>query len=167
MWNAEFFQFFVLRNFAKVLPQGSDPEEESRRFRSATKLWRKSAQDIDSKKIVTSRSNLILWTCEDKTNEEWMYFLQGATLHLSKKCKHESDVIWEWDWVNQCIHVAGRPMSAWRSREKKGREKGCPAGLGIRVGLSCLDERCLREGENTSSINGSFVWTSRWFRSVR
>jgi hypothetical protein len=33
-----FFNFFVLRNFAKVLPQGSDPEEESRRFISATNL---------------------------------------------------------------------------------------------------------------------------------
>jgi hypothetical protein len=33
-----FFNFFVLRNFAKVLPQGSDPEEESGRFISATNL---------------------------------------------------------------------------------------------------------------------------------
>jgi hypothetical protein len=42
---------------------------------------------------------------------------------LEASLQARQSVMQEQDWVNQCIHVAGRPMSALRSREKKGRER--------------------------------------------
>jgi hypothetical protein len=67
-----------------------------------------------------------------------MYFLQGATWHLSKKCKYGSDVIRETlrESMNTCC---GRPLGAcFQPREKKGGKRVARASLRRRVGLRCL-----------------------------
>jgi hypothetical protein len=73
-------------------------------FHFGTKLvWRKSAQGKSSQNSNVAMRIQCYVNIKEKNVEEWMYFLQGATRHLTKKCKYGSDVTWDIVWINACM----------------------------------------------------------------
>jgi hypothetical protein len=124
-----------LRNFAKIAaPRKWSWNRIVFHFGNKLVQRKKRAKEKSSQKSNVAMRIQFYVNIKEENVEEWMYFLKGATRHLTKKCKYGSDVIWDIAWINACMLRPSFGRVLYRPREE-GREKGY-AGLLEKSGLN-------------------------------